>query len=130
MTQRIQRHPFLALFDGADTNASTGRRAITSTTPLQALFLMNDPFVHGRRDGFAARLLREAGDDARADRAGVPAGVRSGADGRGARTAATEALAKMRAKLREAGWRRSVEARAWEAYARAVFMSSELVYVN
>ena len=24
MTQRIQRHPFLALFDGADTNASTG----------------------------------------------------------------------------------------------------------
>ena len=28
MTQRIQRHPFLALFDGPDTNASTasGRR--------------------------------------------------------------------------------------------------------
>ena len=27
MTQRIQRHPFLALFDGADTNASTADRA-------------------------------------------------------------------------------------------------------
>ena len=39
MTQRIQRHPFLALFDGPDTNASTGVRT-TSTTPLQALFLM------------------------------------------------------------------------------------------
>src|SRR5579871_3215853 len=44
MTQRIQRHPFLGLFDGADTNASTARR-VTSTTPLQALYLMNDPFV-------------------------------------------------------------------------------------
>ena len=26
MTQRIRRHPFLALFDGPDTNASTARR--------------------------------------------------------------------------------------------------------
>ncbi|MCI0464560.1 MAG: PSD1 and planctomycete cytochrome C domain-containing protein, partial [Gemmataceae bacterium] len=45
MTQRIQRHPFLATFDGPDTNASTAVRT-TSTTSLQALFLMNDPFVH------------------------------------------------------------------------------------
>src|SRR5204863_398311 len=45
MTQRIARHPYLALFDGPDTNASTARR-VSSTTPLQALFLLNDPFVH------------------------------------------------------------------------------------
>src|SRR5207342_1510539 len=42
MTQRLKRHPFLALFDGADTNASTPSRGAT-TVPTQALFLMNDP---------------------------------------------------------------------------------------
>ena len=39
MTQRLKRHPFLALFDGADTNASTARR-IPTTVPPQALFFM------------------------------------------------------------------------------------------
>src|SRR5204863_1826951 len=63
MTQRIQRHPFLGLFDGPDTNTSTAGRT-TSTTPLQALFLMNDPFVHEQARKFAARLLAERGDDA------------------------------------------------------------------
>ena len=69
MTQRIQRHPFLAIFDGADTNASTPQR-ITSTTPLQALFLLNDPFVHEQAKRFAERVLRSEGDDEpRIDRA-------------------------------------------------------------
>jgi len=55
MTQRIQRHPFLALFDGADPNASTaGRR--TTTVPSQALFFLNDPLVHRQAD----RLARAA----------------------------------------------------------------------
>src|SRR5262249_49417768 len=62
MTQRIVRHPFLGLFDGPDPNSSTGRR-ITSTTPLQALFLMNDPFVHSSARKFAARLRSEPGAD-------------------------------------------------------------------
>ncbi|MDX1925144.1 MAG: DUF1549 domain-containing protein, partial [Pirellulaceae bacterium] len=45
MTQRIQRHPYLAIFDGADPSTSTGSR-MSTTTPLQALYLLNDPFVH------------------------------------------------------------------------------------
>ena len=44
MTQRLVKHPFLAIFDGPDTNASTDVRA-RSTVPLQALYLMNNPFV-------------------------------------------------------------------------------------
>lgn|GEM_PF-3289169 len=44
MIQRIQRHPFLAIFDGADPAASTALR-LTSTTPLQAFFLLNE-FVY------------------------------------------------------------------------------------
>jgi hypothetical protein len=56
MTQRFQRHPFLALFDGPDTNTTTEQRA-SSTVPLQALYLMNNPFMNERAEGFARRLL-------------------------------------------------------------------------
>ena len=56
MTQRIKRHPFLALFDGADPNASTaGRR--TTTVPTQALFFLNDPFVHATAEHLAGRMI-------------------------------------------------------------------------
>jgi hypothetical protein len=55
MVQRIKRHPFLALFDGADPNASTAARRIT-TVPTQALYFLNDPFVHAKALVFAQRL--------------------------------------------------------------------------
>ena len=50
MQQRIRRQPFLDLFDGADPNAVTGVRPLT-TTALQALYTMNDPFFHEQADG-------------------------------------------------------------------------------
>jgi len=56
MTQRIQRHPFLGLFDGPDTNASTSLRD-TSTVPTQALYFLNDPFFHDRSQALANHLL-------------------------------------------------------------------------
>jgi Protein of unknown function (DUF1553)/Protein of unknown function (DUF1549)/Planctomycete cytochrome C len=62
MTQRIKRHPFLSLFDGADTNVSTAHRDST-TVPTQALFLMNDPFVHDQASLFAERLLAATTDE-------------------------------------------------------------------
>ncbi|MCW5558860.1 MAG: DUF1553 domain-containing protein, partial [Verrucomicrobiae bacterium] len=63
MTQRIKRHPFLALFDGPDPNASTPERRLT-TVPTQALFFLNDPFVHANADRLAARIGTEADDPA------------------------------------------------------------------
>src|SRR5262249_9135326 len=129
MTQRIQRHPYLALFDGADTNASTAKRT-TSTTTLQALYLMNDPFVLRLARGFASRLQRESKDDN--ERITLSFRLAFGrSPSSEERETAMAALAKMRAKLRESGEQADrIEARAWQAYARAVFMSSELVYVN
>ncbi len=59
MQQRIKKHPFLELFDGADPNSSTALRP-RNTTPTQALFLMNDPFVHDQAGHLADRLFREA----------------------------------------------------------------------
>jgi mono/diheme cytochrome c family protein len=129
MTQRIQRHPYLTLFDGADTNASTARRT-ASTTPLQALYLMNDPFMHRMARGFAARLKRD-----RSDEAGRVAWSFLLALGRpptqAERDTALSYLEQMRARLEQAGVAGlEREARLWEAYARAVFLSNELVYVH
>ena len=119
MTQRIQRHPYLALFDGADANASTSKRA-ASTTPLQALYLMNDPFALRMARGLASRLLKARAQD----RIGLSFRL---AFGRPPSTeeasAAEEALARMRARSRD-------EARAWESYARALLMTNELVYLD
>ena len=55
MVQRIKRHPFLALFDGADPNATTAERRIT-TVPTQALYFLNDPFVHNKAAKLADRV--------------------------------------------------------------------------
>ncbi|MCA8996072.1 MAG: PSD1 domain-containing protein [Planctomycetaceae bacterium] len=55
MVQRQRRHPFLALFDGADPNASTPSRQ-TSTVPTQALYFLNDPFFHAQAAVLADRL--------------------------------------------------------------------------
>ncbi|HAA51110.1 MAG TPA: hypothetical protein DCE43_15440, partial [Planctomycetaceae bacterium] len=56
MQQRLKRHPFLALFDGADPNVSTAHREMT-TVPTQSLFLMNSEFVHEQSAVLADRVL-------------------------------------------------------------------------
>jgi hypothetical protein len=66
MTQRLKRHPFLALFDGADPNATTADRLIT-TVPTQALFFLNDPFVHALADQWAANVLGSLSDADRSE---------------------------------------------------------------
>jgi hypothetical protein len=55
MQQRQKKHPLMEVFDGADTNTNTSPRPL-STTPLQALFLMNNPFVHSQADRLAVRI--------------------------------------------------------------------------
>jgi hypothetical protein len=62
MTQRLQRHPYLALFDGPDTNVTTDLRG-SSTVPLQALYLMNNGFVREQALGLGRRLNAERSDD-------------------------------------------------------------------
>jgi hypothetical protein len=62
MQQRIRRQPFLDLWDGADPNAVTGIRPVT-TTALQALYTMNDPFFHAQADALAVRVGMAYGGD-------------------------------------------------------------------
>jgi hypothetical protein len=129
MTQRLQRHPFLGLFDGPDTNTSTDRRTSSTVAP-QALYLMNSPFVTEQADAFAQRLLWEAPDPAGCvDRAvrlawGRPASPEE-------RDRGIRYLDACRARLAAAGIppnRREAEARA--SFARVLLCSNEFVYVD
>jgi hypothetical protein len=124
MTQRFQRHPFFGLFDGADTNASIDRR-ITSTTPLQALYLMNDPFVHTQAKKFAARIKSEKESDTERIRQSYL--LLYGRPPNSAEmNAATEYLSEVAKKI---GGDRAADA-AWESLSRALFLSNEFVYVD
>jgi hypothetical protein len=64
MQQRIRKQPFLAIFDGADTNATTATRS-ASTTPVQSLFLMNDKLAHEAADKLAVRVGLAFNEDPR-----------------------------------------------------------------
>ena len=55
MTTRLQKHPFLALFDGPDPNKTTANRR-ESTVALQALYMMNSPFMKETAKAFQQRL--------------------------------------------------------------------------
>ena len=120
MSQRIRRHPFFGVFDGAETNMSTPFR-IASTTPLQALFMLNDPLVHEQAQAFGARLRKERAADADRVERGFQLAL-----GRGAtpeeRTAALDYVTRTRAGLGEA--------EAWESFARILFRLNEFVYVR
>jgi hypothetical protein len=61
-------HPMLANFDAPSREECTAARNV-SNTPQQALTLLNDPtFVEAARV-FAAKLLKETGDERRIERA-------------------------------------------------------------
>lgn len=59
---RSGRNPLLDALDCPDPSTVTPRRALT-TTPLQALALMNNAFVLRMADRLSERLKREAGED-------------------------------------------------------------------
>src|SRR5581483_5657740 len=129
MQQRIRKHPFLEVFDGADPNATTAVRPF-STTPLQALFLMNDPFAHEQAAAWAGRLMAEWVDDAgRIDRAYREAFARPAAPaevGLGERY-----LEACRAALAEAGVADADRPRlAWASYARVLMSGNEFVFID
>lgn len=125
MTQRIQRHPFLALFDGPDANASTAQRA-SSTVPTQSLYFVNDPFFHARAEAFAKRLLAQP-ESARVATAHRLCFQREpiGAE----RTHAAEFLAAYRAELDDLPEHQR-DLAAWSAYARTLLASNELLHVD
>lgn len=121
MTQRIQRHPFLAIFDGADPSASTAART-TSTTPLQALFLLNDPLVHEQAGRIADRLMKSASDDSQRVKSAYEL-LFARAPTADEESAATHFLANAIRSSPDAN-------EAWNAYVRVLLRLNEFVYLD
>ncbi|HET6408686.1 MAG TPA: DUF1553 domain-containing protein [Chthoniobacteraceae bacterium] len=62
MQQRFRKQPFLELFDGADTNATTAVRSV-SQTPVQALWAINSSFAHEQARLFAEEMFSAFSDE-------------------------------------------------------------------
>ncbi len=117
MQQRIRRQPFLDLFDGADTNAETGTRPVT-TTALQALYTMNDSFFHAQAAALAKRVNSAAQSDV--ERLRYAFHVLYG------RAPAGDEVRDMRKFLAEAGG----EEQAWPALMRVLLASNEFLTLD
>jgi hypothetical protein len=125
MQQRLRKHPFLALFDGADPNSSTATRE-PSTTPLQSLFMMNDPFAHAQATKFAARVQQGEPDEARQiERAFLALYARPPQPDELAM--ATDYLANFRTKLAA---KKLPADQAWPSLARALLGANEFLYID
>ncbi len=127
MTQRNKRHPFLALFDGPDPNASTADRR-TTTVPTQALYFLNAPFVHEKARSCAERLIAAQPDEA--ERIRFAWRLTTGrAPSETELVEAATFLAAYRAELKSAG-EKDVEATALAAYVRTLFASNEFLHLD
>jgi hypothetical protein len=127
MTQRLKRHPFLGLFDGADPNTTTASRLVT-TVPTQALFFLNDAFVHEKSEKWASRLIKEQSETARRiDKAWKTA------IGRGpSSTEEAEAVAFLSAYGAELGSKNldQIEMRSLAAYLRTILGSNAFLFLD
>jgi hypothetical protein len=127
LQKRNRRARFFALFDGADPNVSTPVRDVT-TVPTQALYFMNDPFVHES----AAALIERVSQPGSSRRQRLDAVYRL----LFGRTATDEDEADFAAFERDylaAAQDVSLndrEGEAWRAYARGLLASNELLYVD
>jgi hypothetical protein len=110
---RLQQDQTFGVFDCPDATQTAPRRT-ASTTPLQALNLLNDPFMLDQSERFAARLRKEAGEAA-------PDQVRRAfrlAFGRDPSDAEGKAAEKL------------VQARGLATFCRALFNANEFVFVD
>jgi hypothetical protein len=129
MTQRLQRHPFLAIFDGPDTNSTTDTRS-TSTVPLQALFFLNNPFFQNQAKRFAERIIAAANEPGARIQLAFEIAV-----GRLPTEAELDTLLnyvnQLTAEIRtlsEPG--EDVELEAWTSVTRTILTANEFVYID
>jgi hypothetical protein len=129
MTQRLVRHPYLALFDGPDPNLSTDVRT-SATVPLQALYLMNNPFVAKQAADFARRLCDTAPDTRGRVRTAICLAYGREANGDECDRASAY-IEKYTAESTASGAAPADTARdAWTSFARVLLTANEFVYID
>jgi hypothetical protein len=129
MTARLNKHPFLALFDGPDPNKTTAARR-ESTVASQALFMMNSDFMQKAAAAFAEQMVTFASNQQqRLDRAYMLAFGRAPSDEESVE--ATQFIVDYHQQLIESGKAdKDAELLAWTAFARVTLSSSEFLYVD
>ena len=129
MVQRLHAHPYLSLFNGADPSLSTPIRD-NSTVSMQALYLLNDAFVHQKATGLAGRLLEHSSD--------AKNRIESAYLRVFGRQATENELAKcsnfvdqyVRSLEADGVPKERREVEAWSSLARALFASNEFIYLD
>jgi hypothetical protein len=118
----------LSLFDAADANAVTASRTET-TTPSQALFLLNHAFVREQGRAFAERLQGDANDIARIHQAHRLA---LGRPARDAEVSSAVVFLKRYQTLAISRGREPslVRREAWQSYCQALLCSNEFLYAD
>jgi len=117
MVQRQRRHPFLALFDGPDPNASTPVRDQT-TVPTQALYFLNDDFFHSCANQTASRASANDPADPAIDALYQLLFQRPATD------------AETSVALRFLGNYPGTDKERWQAISRVLMSSNEFLYVD
>ena len=128
MQGRIQKNPYLDLFDGPDGNLPMSERRQT-TTSLQALFLMNSKFIHEQSNTIAERMLAAAPSTRRRvewaferllNQQATPKDIDK----------AEQFLAVLRKQYQTAGCDGGCEQRVWGSYVRSMMSSNAFLYVE
>lgn len=129
MQRRLDKHPFLGLFDGADPTTATGLRSV-SASPMQALFHLNSEFSEEQAAALATRLLKEVPDnpEARVESAWLRIYGRS--PSRDESAIALAFLDQTTAVWRDSEDGNAAEHAAWTSLARTLFSSNSFAFVN
>jgi hypothetical protein len=136
MTRRLTAQPYFQNFDGPDPNVCTGDRD-QSVTPLQALFFVNDDFVHQQAEKFVHNLFErapsEVGQGALSDRAvAVFATIlcREPEPDEVRMMVQHVQAVENRLRQQDAGDAIHIEQRAWTSLTRSLFRTNEFLYLD
>ncbi len=118
MQQRITKNPYLDLFDGSDGNLPVGERRST-TTSLQALYLMNSEFMDQQSKLISAKAIAAAPD--------APGRVRWAYETIFGRAPKANELQQSQEFLRKFGKETDTP---WKSYIHAMLSSNPFLFVD
>ncbi|MEZ0273920.1 MAG: DUF1553 domain-containing protein, partial [Roseimicrobium sp.] len=125
MTKRLTAKSYFQTFDGADPNVCTSSRD-SSVTALQALYFVNDKFLHEQAERLARQLVKQSPDDGqRLNRAFAAIFSRPPAEDES--TMLLGHLQEIRQRL--AGGKDD-DPQAWASVIRSLFRLNEFMYLD
>ncbi|MEM9643489.1 MAG: DUF1553 domain-containing protein [Planctomycetota bacterium] len=124
MTKRLTGETYLQTFDGPDPNVCTSDRD-QSITALQALYFVNDGFLHQQASLFANRLPSDQNDRSRIKQAFQTVVCRTPSD-----EEVSVMFSHLVAVRRQAANEPQCEELAWASLSRSLFRLNEFLYVD